>query len=307
MNFDESLRHNRRPKTSRTFSTASARASRSGGQGVSGSFGVIEPVTEIAATASDGPFRTCERKRSLSRMGSHIRLVLAPALAALFLGVLLAGCSNRVVSNEPWFSREEHAPRLRPGLWVQQVDSECAFDERQSAEAWPDCATSFVVREQDILHLNWVETETATTRERTYNWSSVAYVLVSGDPMIQQVSPCRDLGPQQVNAEGEPVPETIDPRAYCYFALRPERFDAAGQVESFVGWPVYCGPWPTEEEAERLGRAATGAPFPGLHVVYENCTAENSEAIRLAARASEPIAGDTTGLFSARWVRDGHN
>src|SRR5262249_47973176 len=103
-------------------------------------------------------------------MGSRIPLVVARAVVALTLGALACGCSNRVVSDEPWFSRDEqHAPRLRPGLWVQRSDSECSFDESQPAAAWPDCATSFVVRERDILHLNWVETRSATERERTYN------------------------------------------------------------------------------------------------------------------------------------------
>lgn len=236
-------------------------------------------------------------------MGSHIHLVVA-----LFLAALVAGCSNRVVSNEPWFAREEqHAPRLRPGLWVQQSGSECSFDESAPAEAWPDCATSFVVREQDILQLNWVETGSATERQRTYDWSSVAYVLVAGDPIIQQVTPCPELGLQQANVDGGATPPVSDPRAHCYSALRPERLDALGDVESFVGWPVYCGPWPTEEESERLGRVVTTAPFPGMHVVYENCTAENTEAIRTAARASEEIAENGIGLVSAHWVRDGHN
>jgi hypothetical protein len=226
-------------------------------------------------------------------------------MGSAILVAFVMGCSNRLVSDQPWFARDEqHAPQLRPGLWLQKDDPDCTFDERQPAEMWPDCATSFVVREQDILLLTWVETGSAMERTRTYDWTSLAYLLVSGDPIIQQITPCRALAPEEVHAgDGS----ALDPRSYCYSALRTERVDASGRVVSIWAWPVYCGPWPTQEEAERLGRAVTTAPFPGIHVVQENCVADSADDVRMAARASEEIAETSLGLVPAHWVRDGYN
>ena len=239
-------------------------------------------------------------------MRADLVLAVARAIAALLLGVALVGCSNRVVSDEPWFTHDEaNAPRLRPGLWIER-SADCRVDESQPSERWPACAREFVVREHDVLHLNWSE---ANGRERSYDWRSAAYVLAAGDPVIQQVTPCYALGPQPAASETmDTPPPRLDPRAYCYSAMRPTRFDSAGWIVSFEGWPVYCGPWPTEEEAERSGGNVTLAPFPGLHVVYENCTAENEEALRMAARASEAMTGSgVPGRVSAHWVRDGYH
>ena len=247
-------------------------------------------------------------------MRCHIAVAAMRAIAALSLGAALVGCSNRVVSDEPWFTHDEaSAPRLRPGLWIDR-SADCRVDESQPSERWPECAQYFVVREHDVLDLDW----TGGARDRSYEWSSAAYVLAPGDPLIQQVTPCTALGlaPAFASPPGDAPPSRstdtppprLDPRAYCYSAMRPTRFDSAGRIVSFEAWPVYCGPWPTEEEAERSGGNVTLAPFPGLHVVYENCTAENEEALRMAARASEAMTGSgVPGRVSAHWVRDGYH
>jgi hypothetical protein len=100
----------------------------------------------------------------------------------------------------------------------------------------------------------------------------------------------------------------MDPYGYCYDAVRPTRFDDAGQIVAAVSWPVFCGPWPSAEQSDRTGRTVTVEPFRGLHVVHENCTADSEHTLRDAAKASEAVA-TTTGLgpAEAHWVRDGYH
>jgi hypothetical protein len=139
-------------------------------------------------------------------MRYHIAIAITRASAALLLGTALLGCSNRVVSDEPWFTYDDaHAPRLRPGLWIDR-SANCRVDESQPSERWPACAHDFVVREHDVLDLNWIETSRGA-RDRSYEWSSTAYVLAAGDPVIQQVSPCTAIGPQTTSTL-EPAPES---------------------------------------------------------------------------------------------------
>jgi hypothetical protein len=218
------------------------------------------------------------------------------------LTLLLTACSNQVVSDSPWFTKaaEANAPRLRPGLWVAMgvTGKPCRFDERKPAEAWPDCASAYVVRGEETLRPSWVETTERGRRVRTYfDWDSRTHVLAAGDPRIDQVEGCPEL------AVG-PKPSR-DPHGYCYDAVRPTKFDAAGQIVAVVTWPVFCGPWPSKEQSDRMGRTVTVAPFPGLHVVYENCTADSETALREAAKASEAVANSIgLGRAEAHWVRD---
>jgi hypothetical protein len=227
------------------------------------------------------------------------------------LMLLLGACSNRVVSDSPWFTREAeaNAPHLRPGLWVEMTTvkkwaTECRFDERKPLDTWPDCASGYLVRSGEVLELSWSESTEQGRTIRTYDWSSRVHVLAAGDPRIDQVEGCQGLlKPRQEVPVGSSQP--VDPDGYCYDAVRPTKFDAAGQIAAIVTWPVFCGPWPSKKQSDRTGREVTDRPFPGLHVVYENCTAESETALRKAARASERVAV-SAGLWpvEAHWVRD---
>jgi hypothetical protein len=239
-------------------------------------------------------------------------VIRAVRLAAILPVVMwLAACSNRVVSDTPWFSTDSDAgaPHLRSGLWVRTADKKCRFDARQPAETWPTCASGYFVRPHEMLFMNWLDTtEHGRRTHRTYyDWTSEAYVLAGGDPMINQVAGCGDLGPHRVNEDGSPVVPS-DPRAYCYAVVRPTEFDAAGRIVGIVTWPVFCGPWPSTEQSDRSGHVVTATPFAGLHVVVDNCTADSEQALRAAARASMAVARSIRlEPVPAHWVRDSYH
>lgn len=107
---------------------------------------------------------------------------------------LLTACSNRVVSDSPWFSKESEAntPRLKSGLWVAirppaLREKNCRFDERKPLETWPNCVSGYVVRDGKVLELDWVQWTERGRTVRTYDWDSTAHVLSAGDPRIDQV------------------------------------------------------------------------------------------------------------------------
>lgn len=228
----------------------------------------------------------------------------------LSLLFLLGACSNRVVSDRPWFTKEAeaNAPRLRPGLWVAMTPDglsgkKCRFDEETPFEAWPRCVSGFVVRDDETLQLEWSETTERGRTTRTYFWDSSLHTLSGGDPIVDQVEKCPGLRKIYDDTSGK----ARDPAGYCFDAVRPTRLDAAGQVIAAVRWPVLCGPWPSKAQAKRSGKVVTAKPFPGLHVVYENCTADSKDSLRRAAKASETLASpNRLGPIETHWVRFGY-
>jgi hypothetical protein len=230
--------------------------------------------------------------------------------------LLLAACNNHVVSETPWFTRSVDGPRLKPGLWMIAGPAPtgayrgCRFDERKPAYTWPACAEWYVVRDSDLLRLK--RTEASWYEYPDYDWDRTAYVLAPGALMISQTEGCKAL-----NIMYEPGPDggmvPLDPSAYCYDALRPTRFDAEGRITAVLTWPIFCGPWaPDEQGIPNIG-SPTVAPFPGLHMVHDNCTAESEEALRQGAASSEAIVnaapefgprGLGPSRVAARWVRD---
>ena len=237
-------------------------------------------------------------------------MIKHPVRIAVILPMVLwlAACSNQVVSDAPWFSNESDAsaPHLKPGLWVTMTPKKCRLDERKPAETWPSCASGYVVRPHEILQMSWSDSIQHGRTSRTYDdWTSDAFVLVSGDPMIEQSAGCRNLvSTRRVNEDGSRV-TPHDPNAYCYAAVQPTAFDAAGQIVAIVTWPVFCGPWPSTEQSNRSGHAVTATPFAGLHVVVDNCTADSEKALREAASASKALAIGLMEPGAAHWVRDG--
>jgi hypothetical protein len=207
----------------------------------------------------------------------------------------------------------------------------CRFDERKPMETWPGCVIGFVARDGEMLKLYRSDAAEWRLTGRTYSWDSTAYVLAAGDPRIEQEgcsmlfqhnnaapsseaavddgSPTEKAAPSQEQAE--PTPATAEssegPSHYCYNALRPTKLDANGRIMAFAVWPVVCGPWPAKAKAEHSMQGVTDAPFAGLHVVDDNCSAESEKALRNAAKASEAVAaGFHFGPIEAHWVRDGY-
>jgi hypothetical protein len=160
--------------------------------------------------------------------------------------------------------------------WFSAADAEggkpCDVKEGQSLTTWPSCAMGLVVRPGDVLGLD--------TKEGKLVWSSLGYVFAAGDPRILQI--------------------TDDPEAksYDYIGANAAKLDDAGRVVSFRGWIVGCRPPATSPTGD------IPPDYPGLNQVSgaSGCTAQSIDALRAAAKASEPPAGDGV---QARWVREG--
>ena len=99
----------------------------------------------------------------------------------------------------------------------------------------------------------------------------------------------------------------------CYNAVRPTQIDASGQIVVAEFWPIVCGPWPRRDK-QGFSANVTAAPFAGLTIVDDDCTARDIDALRAAARSSEHVlVGMATvpdqpfSVPKARWVRDGYH
>jgi hypothetical protein len=245
---------------------------------------------------------------------------------------LQAACSNRVISNTPWFTLadETGAPPLRPGVWVvhDTSESKCRFNERAPVERWPSCAHVLVVRPNEMLGLDRTQSDDRPSKT-SFEWSTEAYILAAGSPRIVQNQDCHpDPSPtdaEAVSAADPPIPkpaaektvsEAGDDQWFCYFAVKPTAFDAQGRIIAYLTWPILCGPPPPPSKPGESDEGDTLAPFPGLHLRKGNCTADNADVVRAAAKASEAIAADESYPVNAhkivrpwpsdaRWIRDG--
>ena len=240
-------------------------------------------------------------------------MIQAPMRSAMLLTmmVLLGACSNRVVSETPWFSKEAEAdaPHLRPGLWVATSGTlvagskMCRFDERKPSETWPDCASSYLVRDGELLQLAWLDSTKHGRTLRTYEWERRTHLLATGSPRISQVEGCPEVQREFSNLpDGSSKPK--DPYAYCYDAVRPTMFDRDGHITATLTWPILCGPWPSKDQE---GPAVTAMPFAGLHIVHSNCIAESEAALRNAAALSEAVSVKIGFVGETHWVRDGYH
>lgn len=261
---------------------------------------------------------------------------------ALIAPLLLSACSNRVVSEVPWFTAadEEGAPRLRSGLWlVGDYDlkwwlsgarhTKCEFDERKPTEQWPKCAGNFyVIRPGELLYADYIQTEEGGRIVRDYFWHAERHVLTRGMPQIAQqrcqfvgkeeaVEPAADETERQQtsserhgrNAKPTEASHPTDPAGFCYEAVRATKFDDKGEIVAMETWPIFCGPWPTKVQVNRMKKSTvTLTPFAGLRVIYENCIAETEQSLRSAAASSEAVASIAKfGPVTHRWVRDGYH
>jgi hypothetical protein len=246
-----------------------------------------------------------------------MRLLHSILIVALLIP--LGACSNRVVSQAPWFRPEATAtsPKLREGVWRFE-DPRCKTRETEPAERWPTCASWSYLRGNQGLSPQWIEEGTGRHRRRTYNaWSATETVIVAGDPLISQSADCPQM-PKAAAADGtitaepgaapppappsDPPVSAAPPRAtFCYDAVRATAFDAEGRITALETWPVLCGPWPRE------GGNVTDRPWPGLSLVGDNCTATSEAALREAARRSRDVALGLQFVARLHWVRDGYH
>lgn len=218
------------------------------------------------------------------------------AAAAVSAALALSGC-NVVVTQTPLFGPADAAatPPLREGLWAAVKDG-CKFDERQTVDAWPDCARWFLVRGDVASAFNgdkdgWDHFRLSggrlAQRFEDEAWEEDEhFLLAAGEPLIGQVA---QKSPGAA-AEG-----------YFYVAFKP-RFDAQGRVVEVGLWPVLCGPPPAKARKGEPQAYRTRKPFSGLTMVEDNCTTDSPAVLRAAARASERFEDD---LPTARWVREG--
>ena len=259
--------------------------------------------------------RMAVRHRLRYKRGMRPRISI-PLVASV---VFLAGCSNRVISDRPWFVEQtaETRPRLRDGVWLSE-QPDCKVDETQPAERWPACASWSYQRGNQNLSPQWSEEGTGRHRRRTYNdWSTSESWLVSGDPLIVQETDCpRARKEAAIDDTPAPVPGDAPPPApraepslapspppanFCYDGARATAFDDAGRITAIEGWPVFCGPWP------RKGGNVTDQPWAGLVLIGENCTAASEAALREAAKRSRDVAVAVHFIGRSHWVRDGYH
>jgi hypothetical protein len=234
----------------------------------------------------------------------------------MVLLVSLMGCSNRVISNEPWFHEEpsQTRPRIRDGVWIT-TEPHCKVDESEPAERWPACAHWSYQRGGQSLSVPWNEDGRGRHRRRAYGaWNATESLVVSGEPMISQDTEC-PLTPKEAPVDNmpmaasgaapspppaEPTPvESRRPAAFCYGGARATAVDIEGRITAFEAWPVFCGPWP------RKDGKVTDHPWAGIVLVDDNCNATSEAALREAARRSRDVAVAVEIIGRSQWVRDG--
>ena len=209
-----------------------------------------------------------------------------PVLSAAAL--LLAGCTNMVVSDRPLFTQADAkgAPSFRQGVWGSP-DAGCAVDLKTPLDTWPKCAHGDVMGPDGPIMPD----------------PAIKAVLAAGDPVIVQL-----VLPDALREASKDLPGAD--ASVFYGALKPVQTDDRGQVTVFEGWTVQCGPPPSTslpagkaEEGDAVQRV-TDRPLPGLKMVGDHCLATRPATVRAAAAASRAWQSEP---HVTRWIRDGRN
>jgi len=214
-----------------------------------------------------------------------LRIVLVMAALSLL------GACNVVMTKTPLFTKADAAggPKLRPGVWSEAPDSDCAVDEGKPLPDWPECANGFVVIDDGTFG-------GYSKQDGKRVWTTVSALLVGGEPMVFQI-----------HATGDASPATV-PDVYVYSGLAAAKLDAQGRIIATLSWPVQCGKPPPADAKTPDGGQRTGKlePLPGMVMDADgsNCTTTSPAALRAAAKASRAwtVPGETS---AAHWVRDG--
>jgi hypothetical protein len=205
-------------------------------------------------------------------------------LAVVGLCLMSSACIA-VGSRQPMFSSADvgNAPQPRPGLWASP-DADCSVDLSSPVGTWPSCANGTVVR----AHVIGPPGDPG---------SLMNFVVVGGDPGVLQM-PWPHTG-----KKGAP--------SFSYVGLRPTKVDDQGRFTQAKIWIVLCGeqtppPMALDADVEKIPAPENFKPLDGLewHKGDKFCIADNKDAVRTAAKASE---GWTTDPSSVQWVRDTEN
>jgi hypothetical protein len=208
-------------------------------------------------------------------------------LAAILCGVLVLGGCNMITSPTPMFSAADvkGQAQLRPGVWTDDR-KDCAFDQRQPLDAWPDCANGRIVRPDGVLG-------PAKGGAPIADWHLYPTLLVAGDPPILQVR--ADDKPNQ-------------PPMYVYLGLEVLKTDAQGRIAAYRQWPALCGPPPPDDANGPSNHGLTLQLIEGLTIDKDNanCVATTPAPIRVSAARSDAWRDKSDdGRDHAHWVRDG--
>lgn len=181
---------------------------------------------------------------------------------------------------------------------------------------WPFCANYMVVRGNEFLTVDMTETGKGRHKLRTYgDWQSSAHLLVDGDPLIDQSEDCTVLKREadepalpdnQADAIEPDTPPEENPKAriFCYAAIRSVAFDDMHRLIAVRMWPIPCLLAKPDDSGNEKSNEAPLAP--GLTREGNNCLADDREALRRVARASEAaLAKSGMPLPTMHWLRDG--
>jgi hypothetical protein len=244
------------------------------------------PSLRPGVWATDNPDPKCkvDEKAPLEAWPdcAHDQSFVVRADDILRLQVLTNGEEGHTTTTYAWaahaFILASGDPRIR-----QQTDCLHSTHKKASEAAASDAEAAA----SDAAMASAMASDTATTPA----------VDASAQSADQSAAESATLAP-----EAGPVPS-----AYCYTAIRPTQLGSDGKIIAYVAWPVLCGPWPKPKK-DGSGGNVTDAPFPGIHVIDEDCSADSVAALRGAAKASEAYAmrvGPPIYIHAHR-VRDGY-
>jgi hypothetical protein len=236
----------------------------------------------------------------------------------------LSGCAI-VTSDGPLFDAADAkgAPVLRPGLWTMPDKTECEFDAKAPAAAWPKCANATLVgagsfvqvvsqvaekeekaAKDDKAATDGEATDGASTRDpkaaettptdtTPKKPQTMRYILDTGAPVVMQMQRPDD------ETEGPP---------FVYAGLRVTATDEQKRATELKVWLALCAkPLSLDKEL----KPKSGKLLPGLAMRKDSrmeCVATTKKPVRNAVKQSEAwvAGGDAKDLsLRARWVRDG--
>lgn len=205
-------------------------------------------------------------------------------IALMFaVALLLAGCA--VVSDAPLFPASQAAQHaFAEGLWVASGPG-CEVKPSPKGAALPACAFPFtIVHGQLTWDMNALEAAmTPSAHGQAPSLPSGGSIrLVDGDPMIIQLTSAANGTLAGAASEGGLGAATRTKPEYL--ALKPLSFNATGEIDRAVMWPVLCPPDPSH---------APGFTFRGT-----GCVAQTQDAVRGAASQLRPF----TSAF-VTWIR----